>query len=91
DLEVWAPGANKWLEVSSVSNFEDFQARRSNLRYRPNDGGKLQYVHTLNGSGLALPRIMVALWESNQKADGSIEIPQVLHKYMDGQSVIKAK
>jgi len=91
DLEVWAPGANKWLEVSSVSNFEDFQARRSNLRYRPAEGGKLQYVHTLNGSGLALPRIMVALWESFQKTDGSVEIPAVLQKYMDGQTLIKMK
>jgi seryl-tRNA synthetase len=91
DLEVYAPAAAKWLEVSSVSNFEDFQARRSNLRYRPADGGKPQYVHTLNGSGLALPRIMVALWECNQQADGSIAIPAVLHKYMDGQTVIKKK
>jgi seryl-tRNA synthetase len=88
DLEVWAPAAKKWLEVSSVSNFEDFQARRSNLRYRPADGGKLQYVHTLNGSGLALPRIMVAMMECYQQADGSIQIPTVLQKYMDGQSVI---
>jgi seryl-tRNA synthetase len=89
DLEVYAPAANKWLEVSSVSNFEDYQARRSNLRYRPAEGGKIQYVHTLNGSGLALPRIMVALWENNQQPDGSIAIPPCLHKYMDGQTHIK--
>ncbi|HYG73593.1 MAG TPA: serine--tRNA ligase [Planctomycetota bacterium] len=91
DLEVYAPAAEKWLEVSSVSNFEDYQSRRSNLRYRPADGGKLQYVHTLNGSGLALPRIMVALWECNQQPDGSIAIPQVLQKYMDGQTHIRRK
>ena len=91
DLEVYSPAAEKWLEVSSVSNFEDYQARRANLRYRPTEGGKLQYLHTLNGSGLALPRVMVALWESNQQADGSIVIPPVLRKYMNGQEVIAAK
>jgi len=91
DLEVYAPGADKWLEVSSVSNFEDFQARRSNLRYRPTDGGKPQFVHTLNGSGLALPRIIVSLWEANQQPDGSIAIPSVLQKYMNGQTHIKKK
>ncbi len=88
DLEVYTPAAQKWLEVSSVSNFEDYQARRANLRYRPAEGGKLQYLHTLNGSGLALPRIMVALWEQNQTADGTIVIPPVLRKYMGGQEVI---
>jgi seryl-tRNA synthetase len=91
DLEVYAPGAQKWLEVSSISNFEDYQARRANLRYRPAEGGKLQYVHTLNGSGLALPRILVALWESNQTSDGSITIPPVLRKYMGGQERIGKK
>ncbi|MFH0939212.1 MAG: serine--tRNA ligase [Planctomycetota bacterium] len=89
DLEVYAPGAQRWLEVSSITNFEDFQARRSNLRYRPTEGGKPQYVHTLNGSGLALPRILVALWESNQRSDGTLVLPAVLRKYMDGQSEIK--
>jgi seryl-tRNA synthetase len=88
DLEVYAPGAQKWLEVSSVSNFEDYQARRANLRFRPADGGKPQFVHTLNGSGLALPRIMVALWEQNQTPDGDIIIPPVLRKYMGGQEAI---
>jgi len=88
DLEVLAPAAGKWLEVSSVSNFEDYQARRSNMRYRPADGGKPQYVHTLNGSGLALPRMVVALWECCQQPDGSIVIPPVLRKYMDGQEKI---
>jgi seryl-tRNA synthetase len=89
DLEVYAPVAKRWLEVSSVSNFEEFQARRSNLRYRPTDGGKLQYLHTINGSGIALPRITVALWEHYQQPDGSIAIPAVLQKYMDGQTHIK--
>lgn len=89
DLEVFAPGANKWLEVSSVSNFEDYQARRSGLKYRSSESGKLQYVHTLNGSGLALPRILVALLECNQNADGSVKIPSCLLKYMDGQELIK--
>ncbi|MCY3018412.1 MAG: serine--tRNA ligase [Planctomycetota bacterium] len=91
DLEVYAPAADKWLEVSSVSNFEDYQARRTNLRYRPADGGKPQFVHTLNGSGLALPRMVVALWECNQQKDGSILIPPPLRKYMDGQERIAAK
>jgi seryl-tRNA synthetase len=89
DLEVYAPAAERWLEVSSVSNFEDYQARRSNMRFRPKDGGKPQFVHTLNGSGLALPRIEVALWESNQQADGTIAIPTVLHKYLDGQATLR--
>ena len=88
DLEVFAPVADRWLEISSVSNFEDYQARRSNLRFRPADGGKPQFLHTLNGSGLPLPRITVALWERNQQADGSIRIPEVLQKYMGGQTVI---
>lgn len=91
DLETYAPAADKWLEVSSVSNFEDYQARRSNIRYRPADGGKPQFVHTLNGSGLALPRISVALWETYQQADGSIVIPPVLRKYLDGQERIAAR
>jgi seryl-tRNA synthetase len=91
DLEVFAPAQQRWLEVSSVSNFEDYQARRCNLRYRPADGGKVQFVHTLNGSGLALPRVIVALWETHQQADGSIKLPAVLHKYMDGQTAIVKK
>ena len=91
DLEVYAPAAQKWLEVSSVSNFEEYQARRANLRYRPTAGGKPQFVHTLNGSGLALPRVMVALWEANQTPDGVIVIPPVLRKYMGGQEAIVPK
>jgi len=82
DLEVYAPGIERWLEVSSCSNFEDFQARRGNIRYREKKSGKLRYVHTLNGSGLALPRLIVALLENYQNSDGSVTIPQVLRKYM---------
>lgn len=91
DLEVWAPVSKKWLEVSSCSNFTDYQARRSNLRYKPAEGGKPRFVHTLNGSGLALPRIQVAIWENYQQADGSLEIPEVVRKYMDGQEKIEKK
>ena len=82
DLEVWAPGVGKWLEVSSCSNFGDFQARRLNLRYRPSPGEKPRFVHTLNGSGLALPRIIAALLEHGQQADGSIAIPAALQPYL---------
>jgi seryl-tRNA synthetase len=82
DLEFWAPGAEEWLEVSSVSNCTDFQARRANLRYRPEKGAKPRFVHTLNGSGLALPRVMIAVMENYQQADGSIAVPEVLRPYM---------
>jgi seryl-tRNA synthetase len=81
DLEVWAPGQNKWLEVSSCSNFESFQARRMNIKYRPGNGGKPEIVHTLNGSGLALPRIVAALIEHYQTPEGKVIIPKVLHPY----------
>jgi seryl-tRNA synthetase len=91
DLEVYAPAAKRWLEVSSVSNFEDYQARRSNLRYRPTDGSKVQFLHTLNGSGLPMPRIIVALLETCQQADGSVKIPQVLQKYLDGQTELRKR
>ncbi len=91
DIEVWAPGQNRFLEVSSCSNFEDFQARRCNLRYRPAKGEKPQFLHTLNGSGLALPRCMVAILETYQREDGSIEIPDVLVPYMNGKSEILPK
>jgi seryl-tRNA synthetase len=80
DLEVWSAGQQRWLEVSSVSNFEDFQARRAGIRYRDAEG-KTRYAHTLNGSGLALPRIVAALLEAGQQADGSIVLPNVLHRY----------
>jgi seryl-tRNA synthetase len=82
DLEMWAPGCGEWLEVSSLSNCEDFQARRSEIRYRPERGAKPEYVHTLNGSGLALPRVMIAVIEQYQQADGSVVIPEVLRPYM---------
>jgi seryl-tRNA synthetase len=89
DLEMWAPGVEEWLEVSSVSNCTDFQARRANLRYRPAQGEKLRYVHTLNGSGLALPRVMIAVMENFQRVDGSITLPEVLWPYMGGVRVIE--
>ena len=82
DLEVYAPGIGKWLEVSSCSNFGDFQARRMNIRYRPAAGEKPRFVHTLNGSGLALPRIIAALLEHGQQADGSVAIPAALQPYL---------
>ena len=78
DLEVWAPGVAKWLEVSSCSNFRDFQARRAGIRYRPEPGAATAFLHTLNGSGLALPRLMVALLETYQQEDGSVRLPGVL-------------
>jgi seryl-tRNA synthetase len=81
DLEVWAPGQQKWLEVSSCSNFESFQARRMNVKFRPGNGGKPEIVHTLNGSGLALPRVLAALIEHYQTPEGKIIIPKVLHPY----------
>ena len=84
DLEVFAPGMDAWLEVSSCSNFESFQARRMNLRYRPEKGAKLEFVHTLNGSGLALPRTVIAILENYQQADGSVAVPEVLAPYMRG-------
>ncbi len=89
DLEMWAPGCNEWLEVSSVSNVTDFQARRANIKYRPADGGKAQFVHTLNGSGLGLPRTLIAVMENYQQADGSIVVPEVLRPWMGGVDVIR--
>ena len=83
DLEVWAPGESKWLEVSSCSNFEDFQARRGNIRYRRAVDKKVDFVHTLNGSGLATPRLMIALLETYQTPDGKVLLPQALHEPMD--------
>ncbi|MBN2257324.1 MAG: serine--tRNA ligase [Anaerolineaceae bacterium] len=89
DIEVWAPGCGEWLEVSSVSNVGDFQARRANIRYRPADGSKPRFVHTLNGSGLALPRIMIAIIENYQEQDGSVKVPDVLKPWMGGIEVIR--
>jgi seryl-tRNA synthetase len=82
DLEVWAPGADEWLEVSSISTCTDYQARRANIRYRPADSKRTQFVHTLNGSGLALPRILAAILETYQNADGSVTVPDVISHRM---------
>ncbi|HNB37603.1 MAG TPA: serine--tRNA ligase, partial [Anaerolineales bacterium] len=90
DLELWAPGCDEWLEVSSVSNVTDFQARRANIKYRPADGGKVKFPHTLNGSGLGLPRTLIAVMENYQQADGSIVVPEVLRPWMGGIDVIRA-
>jgi seryl-tRNA synthetase len=90
DLEVWAPGCGEWLEVSSVSNVTDFQARRANIKYRPADGGRLRLVHTLNGSGLGMPRTLIAVLENYQQVDGSVVVPEVLRPWMGGMDVIRA-
>jgi seryl-tRNA synthetase len=82
DLEVWAPGVDRWLEVSSCSNFVDFQARRAGIRFRPAAGEKPEFAHTLNGSGLALPRTVVAILENGQQPDGSVVVPEVLRPYL---------
>ena len=82
DIEMWAPGCAEWLEVSSCSNCSDFQARRANIRYRPEPGAKSEFVHTLNGSGLALPRVLIAVLENYQQADGTVLIPEVLEPYL---------
>jgi len=84
DIEVWAPGVGEWLEVSSVSNVGDFQARRANIRYRPEGGGRTRFVHTLNGSGLGLPRTLIAIMENYQQADGSVIVPPILRPWMGG-------
>ena len=89
DIEVWAAGQEEWLEVSSVSNDTDFQARRANIKYRPADGGKTRFVHTLNGSGLGMPRTLIAVLENYQQADGSIKVPEVLLPWMGGVEVIR--
>jgi seryl-tRNA synthetase len=89
DIEVWAAGSEEWLEVSSVSNVGDFQARRAGIRYRRADGGRTAFPHTLNGSGLGLPRTLIAVLENNQQADGSVVVPEVLRPWMGGIEVIK--
>jgi seryl-tRNA synthetase len=89
DIEIWAAGCGEWLEVSSASNCTDFQARRANARYRPAEGGKTRFCHTLNASGLALPRVIIAIMENNQQEDGSIVVPEVLRPYMGGLEVIR--
>ena len=85
DLETFAPGVGKWLEVSSCSNFTDFQARRANIRYKPAEGGKPRFVHTLNGSGLAFPRIIASILEHHQQDDGSVRVPAALAKYLGAE------
>lgn len=91
DIETWAPGSDEWLEISSCSLFRDYQARRANLRFRPEHGGRPQFLHTLNGSGLALPRTIIAIVENYQRADGTIEIPEVLRPYLGGQESIEVQ
>lgn len=88
DLELWSPGQQEWLEVSSCSNVEDFQARRANIRYRPEPGARPEFVHTLNGSGLGVPRTLIAIMENYQQPDGTIVVPDVLRPYMRGIEVI---
>jgi seryl-tRNA synthetase len=88
DLEAWAPGLARYLEVSSCSNFNDFQARRANIRFRAEPGARPQFVHTINGSGLALVRTVSALLEVHQQADGTVRIPEALRPYMDGRESI---
>jgi seryl-tRNA synthetase len=89
DIEAWAAGLQEWLEVSSLSNVTDFQARRAGIRYRPVDGSKVRFVHTLNGSGLGMPRTLIAVLENYQQADGSIKVPEVLRPWMGGIEVIR--
>ena len=89
DIEVWAPGLQEWLEVSSVSNDTDFQARRANIKYRPANGGKTRFVHTLNGSGLGMPRTLIAVLENYQQADGSVKVPEALLPWMGGVEIIR--
>ena len=88
DIEVWAPGCGEWLEISSISNVGDFQARRAGIRYRPTDSKGTQFVHTLNGSGLGMPRTLIAVLENFQQADGSVKIPEVLKPLMGGCEII---
>ena len=88
DIEVWMPSYGRYVEISSCSNFEDYQARRANIRYRNEETGKAEFVHTLNGSGLAVGRTVAAILENYQQADGSVVIPEALRKYM-GCDVIK--
>ncbi|MGI9148295.1 MAG: serine--tRNA ligase [Chloroflexota bacterium] len=89
DLNVWSAGSREWLEVSSISNANDYQARRANIRFRRQAGGKTEYPHSLNGSGVALPRTLIAILENNQQADGSVVIPAALRPYLGGAEVIR--
>ena len=90
DVELWAPGCQEWLEVSSCSNFRDFQARRARIRYRPAPGAKPEFVHTLNGSGLAVGRTLVAILENGQRGDGTVAIPEALQPYFGASEIVRA-
>jgi seryl-tRNA synthetase len=89
DIEIWAAGCQEWLEVSSVSDVTDFQARRANVRYRPAEAKRTRFVHTLNGSGLGMPRTLIAVLENNQQADGSVIVPEVLRPWMGGIELLR--
>jgi len=89
DIEVWSPGCGEWLEISSISNDGSFQARRAGIRYRPAEGKGTRFLHTLNGSGLGMPRTLIAVLENFQQADGSVIIPEVLRPLMRGYEVIR--
>jgi len=91
DIEVWLPGQNTYREISSCSNTEAFQARRANIKFRPEGAGKPEFVHTLNGSGLAVGRTLIAILENYQQADGSVVVPTALRPFMDGLEVITAR
>jgi seryl-tRNA synthetase len=91
DIEMWAPGSQEWLEVSSCSNCTDFQPRRANLRFRRNKGERPEFVHALNGSGLGLPRTLIAVLENYQQSDGTVVVPEVLRPYMGGVEVIRPR
>jgi seryl-tRNA synthetase len=89
DLEVWMPGMDRWLEISSCSNCTDFQARRADIRFKPADGGRPEFAHTLNGSGVAVGRCFAAILENFQKPDGTVELPEALHSYMGGTTALR--
>lgn len=89
DIDVWAPGCEEWLEVSSCANFRDFQARRAGIRFRREKGARPEFVHTLNGSGLALPRILIAVLETYQQKDGSVRVPEALQPYLGGEALLE--
>jgi seryl-tRNA synthetase len=90
DLEVWSPGVERWLEVSSCSNFREYQARRMAIRHRPVPGAKPELVHTLNGSGLALARVVAAILETYQQQDGSVRVPEVLRAAFGSDTIVPA-
>ena len=91
DIEVWMPSYNRYVEISSCSNFEEFQARRANIKYKDNVKDKAQYIHTLNGSGVAVGRTTAAILENYQLSDGTVKIPEVLVPYMGGKEILGAK